>query len=580
MKRTMTMSMRAISLRLSRTNYIQRAAGRLRLTAVGGFAWLTALMLVASVLLGGGTRSGFLSDVLLQLFAIPLLLLSVSRLSELLWRHDETWRPVQWELMFCLALALLPLFQLVPLPPWLWTLLPHRAPEITAFEDAGQALPWMPISVSPNDTWRSVPALLPPFAIFLATLLAGYRERRILSLAVIALGVVSAFLGLLQVAQGTASPLRFFAFTNLIEAVGFFANRNHLAALLYVALLFAAAWAIDIGFKTAYWRDRRLFEARSMMAVTGSFLAMVILLSGEAMARSRAGMILTMASLAGAYALVISDRRRTFNASSIGLLLAAVGTSFVLAVQFALYRILERFGADPLDDVRVQFVRNTVEAAKAYLPFGSGIGTFVPVYEMFEKPGDLAAHVYVNHAHNDIVEVCLEAGIIGIALIGAFAAWFISRSTKIWRHGAGGADEFDGSLARAATMVVAVLIAHSFLDYPLRTAAIMGIFAFACGLMIEPLAAAERPAQRHAHIPAHAGAGRAVPAPLPADISATAAPPSVPSDQEPAVTRQPPRSPARWGEDVDWPAAWRKPPAGRQAGGNQPKPTPEEGEEK
>jgi O-antigen ligase len=578
MKRAMTTSVRAISTRLSRSKYAQLAAERFRATAFGGLIGLTAFTLAASLLLGGGTRSGFLSDALLQLFAIPLLLLAVSRLSDLLRRHQDKWRTVRWELLFCLALALVPLIQLVPLPPWLWTLLPHRAPEIAAFEDAGQPLPWMPISVSPNDTWRSVPALLPPLAIFLATLLASYRERRMLSLEVIALGVVSAFLGLLQVAQGAASPLRFFAFTNLSEAVGFFANRNHLAALLYTALLFATAWAIDIGFKTAYWRDRRLFEARSMVAVTGIFLAIVILLAGEAMARSRGGMILTMASLAGAYALVISDRRRAFNASSIGLLLAAVGTAFVLAVQFALYRILERFGADPLDDVRVQFVRNTVEAVKAYLPFGSGMGTFVPVYEMFEHPGDLAAHVYVNHAHNDIVEVCLEAGVIGIALMGAFAAWFISKSTRIWRQDAGGAGEFDRSLVRAATMVVALLIAHSFLDYPLRTAAMMGIFTFACGLMIEPLAAADRAAQRHAHVPARAG--RAAPAPAPADISDTPSPPSVPSDPEPAVTRQPPRGAARWGEDVDWPAAWRKPSAGRQGGGNPAKPTPEEGEEK
>lgn len=571
----MTISARAISMRFTRTIYVQLAAERFRATAFGGFTGLTAFTLAASVLLGGGTRSGFLSDALLQLFAIPLLLLSVSRLNDLLRRHQEMWRPIRWELLFCLALVLLPLFQLVPLPPWLWTHLPHRGSEIAAFEDAGQALPWMPISVSPNDTWRSVPALLPPLAIFLATMLAAYRERRMLSLELIALGVVSAFLGLLQVAQGTASPLRFFAFTNLTEAVGFFANRNHLAALLYVALLFAAAWAIDIGFRTAYWRDRRLFEAHSMVAVTGSFLAIVILLAGEAMARSRGGMILTMAGLAGAYALVISDRRRAFNASSIGLLLAAVGTAFVLAVQFALYRILERFGADPLDDVRVQFVRNTVEAVKAYLPFGSGMGTFVPVYEMFEKPGDLAAHVYVNHAHNDVVEVCLEAGIFGLALMGAFAAWFIAKSIRIWRHGAGGAGEFDRSLIRAATMVVALLIAHSFLDYPLRTAAMMGIFAFACGLMIKPLAA-DRRTHRQAQFPARAGRE----APAPADISDTPSPPSLPVDPEPVAARQPPRGAARWGEDVEWPAAWRKPPAGRQAGGNPAKPTPEEGEEK
>jgi hypothetical protein len=44
--------------------------------------------------------------------------------------------------------------------------------------------------------------------------------------------VWSACSWLLQVAQGPRL-LRLFAVTNLSEAVGFFANRNHFAALLF-----------------------------------------------------------------------------------------------------------------------------------------------------------------------------------------------------------------------------------------------------------------------------------------------------------------------------------------------------------
>jgi len=421
----------------------------------------------------------------------------------------------------------------------------------------GHDLPWLPISVSPNATWLSFAALLPTLAVFFGTILLGYRERRILSLAVVAFGIVSAFLGLLQIAQGPASRLRFFSATNLTEAVGFFANRNHYAAFLYVVLLFAAVWAIDIGFAVGPWRDRRIFEARSIVTVTASFLAIVILLAAEAMARSRAGMVLTMVSLAGVYGLVLTDRRRrTLSATPLNFLFAAAGTAFILIVQFALYRMMARFNADPLDEVRLQFARTTIEAAWAYMPFGAGMGTFVPVYGMFEKPQDLFAHAYINHAHDDILELWLEAGIFGIALMAAFAALFVARAAKIWRYGPIGTNEFDRTLARAATIAVALIIAHSFLDYPLRTAAMTAIFAFACGLTVETLGADNRTKERRAR-PAFDAIAQGV-APRLAASPAVAAPPAI-AGQEAALRSNPPRQrAARWGDDVEWPEAWRK----------------------
>src|SRR5580693_1242737 len=575
-RRAIGMSMRDIAIRLPRTRLGELAAERFKDMVLRGPFWLTAFTLLAALLLGGGTRGGFLSDALLQLLAIPLLLWSASRLGDQFWRHRAKVRQLRWEITFCLAVVLVPLIQLVPLPPVLWTLLPHREPLIASFESlghglSGNGLPWLPISVSPNATWLSVMALLPALAVFFGTILLSYRERRLLSLAVVAFGVVSAFLGLLQIAQGPASRLRFFAVTNLSEAVGFFANRNHFAAFLYVVLLFAAVWAIDIGFAVGPWRDRRIFEARSIVTITASFLAIVILLAAEAMARSRAGMILTMVSLAGVYGLVLTDRRRrTLSGTPLNFLFAAAGTAFILVVQFALYRILARFNTDPLDDLRLQFARTTIEAAWTYMPFGAGMGTFVPVYGLFEKPQDLFAHAYINHAHDDILELWLETGIFGIALMGAFAAWFVSRAAKIWRHGSVGANEFDRSLARAATIAVALIVVHSFLDYPLRTAAMTAILAFACGLMVETLGVDDRAKERRVRASFDATAQDAAPRVM--AVSPAASPPAIAADHEPAPSYQPPRQrPARWGDDVEWPEAWRKGGTGQNPG---PKKTP------
>src|SRR5262249_12617072 len=240
---------------------------------------------------------GFLSDAILELLAIPALMVTVSSFIDLPWGSTDIWHRTQWVLMFCFAIVLLPLFQLIPLPPWIWTRLPGRETIEAIVELVRGQRNWMPVSVSPNATWLSLLSLLPPMTIFLGTLQLSYQERRRLSLVVIAVGVVSAVVGLTQVSQGPTSPLRFFAFTNNTEAVGFFANRNHFAAFLYAVLLFTAAWAVDVAFKTGSWADLRRKPTR-IVAPTVAFLVLIILIATEAMARSRAGIVLTIAALA------------------------------------------------------------------------------------------------------------------------------------------------------------------------------------------------------------------------------------------------------------------------------------------
>jgi O-antigen ligase len=333
-----------------------------------------------------------------------------------------------------------------------------------------------------------------PLAIFVGTLLLSYRERRLLSLVVLAVGIVSVFVGLIQVAQGPWSPLRFFAFTNSTEAVGFFANRNHFAALLYSLTLLAAAWVAESVLVSGPMSGRRRHETASIMALVGGFTVLVVLIAAQAMARSRAGLGLAIVALVGAIALMASDRRGTSGITPAKVLFGAIALAVTFAIQLTLYRIMERFAFDPLEDNRIRFAYRTIEAAKAYMPLGSGMGTFVPVYATFERPEDAVAGSYVNHAHNDVLELWLEAGVAGPSLAGLFAVWLMLRSVAIWRPKPGsGMLEIDRHLARAATMVAALLVAHSLVDYPLRTGAIMALMAFACALLLQqPIGAKSR----------------------------------------------------------------------------------------
>ena len=552
----------------------------------GALFGLCAVTLLGSLLLGGGTHGGFLSDAILALIAIPAFLIAFVSLLALL-RTKRTDSRLTLALILCVAIVLLPLFQLLPLPPWIWTKLPNREEFVAIFSLLGRELPWMPISVAPNATWVSMLSLLPPLAIFFSTVQLDYDERRSMTLIVLGMGVVAAFVGLIQVAQGPSSPLRFFADANFkdFEAVGFFANRNHFATLMYTLLPFAAAWTADVAFTVGPWRDRKSLETTSIATLTAGFLVLVVLVTADILTRSRAGLALMIVAAFAALALPIADRRRPTGLTPIKLALVTGVLLVLLIVQFGLYRVYEKFSVDTLADARVAFARNTIEAAKAYMPFGSGVGTFVPVYQMFEPPQDIIANVYANHAHNDFLEIWLEGGGLSLIVLAAFVVWLARSSAQIWWRIPDNARSLDVLLARAATIAVPLVLAHSVVDYPLRTGGIMAVFALCCALLIEPLTKArndmklrarmaeekgrEHPRQASAlqvSLPApqtEVAPKRAKAAPNPPDAvskPAEVAPrqAEVGSPQDGAAKKPPTQPRQLWGEDIEWPEEWRK----------------------
>jgi O-antigen ligase len=534
---------------------------------VGPFFYFCAFGLVSSLLLGGGTRGGFLSDAILQFLSVPVLMAALWRVMDAPLSRD-----MRLALAFCAAILAIPLAQLLPLPPAIWTNLPGRETAVATFELIGRDPPWAPLSMSPGATWLSALSLLPPLAVFLGALQLSYRERRWLCLVVLGVGLVSVFIGLMQVAQGPSSPLRFFENTNPDDTVGFFANRNHFAALLYSLTLLAAAWAANNATTIGLGHDRKKFDTASIVMRLASFSVLVVLIAAQVMARSRAGLILTIVALFGAFALAQWDQRAAKGVTPVRLMLGAATLAIVFSVQFALYRVMDRFSADPLADARIAFARNTIEAAKAVMPFGAGLGAFVPVYAMFEKPRDIIIGAYANHAHDDFLELWLESGMAGPILIGAFAIWLVWRSARVWRRSYHEGLEIDRFLARAASLIIALLLAHSLVDYPLRTGAMMAILAFVCALLVAPPISspdAERDAvgieeeapKRHRRHRASAA--------MREQLSPVSAPPVAGPAVSPSPSR-PRRAP--WGEDAEWPEEWRRSSAGKPSPGVDRKP--------
>jgi len=133
---------------------------------------------------------------------------------------------------------------------------------------------------------------------------------------------------------------------------------------------------------------------------------------------------------------------------------------------------------------RQTILRTTTKAIADTMPLGSGLGSFLRVYRLYESP-DQVTPEYVVHAHNDYAELVLELGLAGALLILGFFAWWVATARAGWRTGGG------GPYARAASIASAVILVHSLVDFPLRTAAISAGFAMCLALLID-----RRPAVR------------------------------------------------------------------------------------
>lgn len=502
------------------------------------YFFLTMLVLLASLLLGGGTRAGHLSDVILQLICLPCLLLFIARAL----REPER-RRLRVELWFCAALATVPLLQLVPLPPAIWTHLALGDVRLATLTAAGAPDAWMPISIDPGSTWQSFLALIPVVSVFVGTATLDAYERREMSLVLLAFCVLSGALGLFQIAQGPDSALRFFTVTNVTEAVGFFANRNHFAALMYCGLVLAAAWGTE-RFLLQNMQPAVRFDTQTTISVLAVLAVFAVLIAGEAMGRSRAGLGLSIGAMLASLILGLGiPRPEGEQRASNRILVTAIAVALVFVMQYSLFRIFERFGTDPLTDARIPIARSTLAGAKATLPFGTGMGTFVPSYAAFERPEDALLDTYANHAHNDYLEWALDSGLFAALLLVMFLVWFWRRSAAVWARPK---NEEEGLLMlypRAATVIVLLLLAHSFVDYPLRTSAMGSVAAFACGLItLRPKVGA-----RDRRLVERRGQSVRVHVPAPMEVAHPAQDPAHKTAHD-----------NRWGRDVDWPDEWKQ----------------------
>jgi len=412
----------------------------------------------------GGSVQGVWANFALQLIGLAMLVWVAAR-REYLVPHDLL--PL---LLIVLALLVVAL-QLIPLPPEIWTKLPGRSGIARGYDLLAIRRPWLSISESPYEAVSTSFALLPPLAIFAVSATDNSRGMAGALLIGTALAII---VGALQVASGPTSAWYFYPITNT-GAVGFFANGNHMATLLLAAIPFVPALLLS-------GKSQQRLRGKSAATITIAIAALGLILIGIALNRSLAALLLVVPVLLATGLMIPVGWRLRW----VGVPLVVLGLAGAVAALST--NPLNSTSASSAKEYSLQsrqhIWRTTAAAIAETFPVGTGLGSFQQVYRLQENPDRVDA-TYVNHAHNDYLELALELGLPGILLILVFFGWWGRRLAQIW------SSNLSSPFDRAATIASAAILAHSVVDYPLRTSAMAAVFAMCIGIL-----ARFRPAER------------------------------------------------------------------------------------
>jgi O-antigen ligase len=367
-----------------------------------------------------------------------------------------------WAVWLIFGLAvLLTASHLVPLPYDVWSNLPGRQVIVDIDKAVGLGQISRPLSMSPETTMNALLSLSVPFAVLvLASQFDGLRQRRALGV-VLLLSFTSAAVGLLQ---ATGADIVLYSRQATQEVAGLFVNRNHQAALL--ALIFPmAAVAISAGVGMGLPRKIEAFAGASMCLVA----VPLVLVTG-----SRTGLLVAGASLVLIFAFSLLSLKRVgvrpwviYSAAfaSVG---ALVSATIWASRDFALIRLEKQ-----TDDLRWPVWQSIIDMLPNYLPWGTGVGSYVEAYQVLE-PDNLLRPTFSNHAHNEALEILFTAGIPGATLV---VLAFVFLAAAVWR---GLRSSGDAALFKRLGIVAIILLAiASISDYPVRTPILSAVFVLA-----------------------------------------------------------------------------------------------------
>lgn len=279
-------------------------------------------------------------------------------------------------------------------------------------------------------------------------------------------GLASTVVALIQVFAPGLADGNVIAHSGVVgRAVGNLRQPNHLCSLLLWATIAVVA-LMELGLLRRHW----------------AVAAVVVLVFAVELSGSRTGAAgLVLLVLWGAL-----DRRMSRNAR---LLLIATpliyGLSFAFAQGWSAIseqavgagaRIAAESGSVESPNSRPRIWANAIELIRQQPWFGVGFGEFNAAWTLTPFPGRPTA--FFDHTHNLPLQLAVELGLPLAGLVLAFMSWALWQA---WRRSRAESEAGPRVAATAAWMIVAMILLHSLVEYPLWYSYFLLPAAFAWG---------------------------------------------------------------------------------------------------
>jgi O-antigen ligase len=400
-----------------------------------------------------------------------------------------------WPALF----AFLVLLQVVPLPlSWVARISPARHFDSPVASLAPLHHSWTTLSIYPH---ASLVGFIKVIAYLCAFLLAAHlfdsgTRKSFLVRSLALLGCLEAAYGIIQYLTHNERVLGIKKIYYLGVATGTYINHNHFAGLLEMTLPFLVAY---VYYAFQIRSDRRLSGSRSAKGSAGASTARVLLLlflcatalTGVFFSFSRAGIVSALLSILFVGLLAgIRTRRKAWILGVFAFMACAVG----YGVWIGLGPVVERFEAIRETNYlqtegRITFWEDSLGIIKNYPLTGTGLGTFGLSFRRYQTSW---LDLFVDHPHNDYVEVVCETGLVGAVLLFLPIFYLVGKMAQAFYT--------DTRRFRSATILgclgsVLAMLLHSLLDFNLQVPANAMVFAVVLGIGYKA-ACVEREAER------------------------------------------------------------------------------------
>ncbi len=399
--------------------------------------------------------------------------------------------PARLPLFFKVLLAvflLVSFLQVVPLPAGVVKLIsPHTHDIFLGLSRDGITAPsaWLTLSLAPSATLAELVLIL-CYGIFGFLVLRTVRSRRqieIFVLVIVASGLFQALYGMSEMFSGHEMIFGRVKRFGTGSVTGTYVNRNHFAGFLEMVfplslgylLVKARYFAMEKGLslrRRILWFSQESLQWTLLLGLVPVFIGVGLVFS-----KSRSGILILVVTIVVAMAAAASWRefsegdgegewpgRGPGSRRGFGRIVRLVSTVVLAAaVWLGVGPVIERFSeVDISYEARRIFYKNTLEMIGDFPLAGTGKGTYVNAYPMYEAVDD---RLRLSFAHNDYLEFAAENGVVAggaLALAGiGLAVWLAA----MWRRRRSG---FAKGIGLGAMLGVAAILIHGFTDFNLQ----------------------------------------------------------------------------------------------------------------